>query len=1189
MKGFARRLWAFTLVLVMLVGLLPVVQFTADAATVEYRYSDDENQYIYNWGTREVEATFLSPNAEAFYTGEYTYEALSALDGAAVFEDIPSSALYTALQTLMTSKHTWTNNYDNESKPLFQYTDCQGSALLDDSISTFYIGSSVGPTWDGTWNREHTWPQSKGLEGRDEDDIMMLRPADSSVNSSRSNNAYGTSTGFYDPNSKSNGAYDLHGDVARIALYVYVRWGNTNLFGVNGVIESQDLLLQWMAEDPVDTWELGRNDSVESMTGTRNVFVDYPELAFALFEEDVPTMLTPSGEAVAANMNYTITPETNDSSMGTAVVYGNVVTAFPAAGCYVDGYTVSPEGAEVTQNGNAFTVNANQDCTVTINFGVSTTANAVYMEGGVLANTVSVPINEEFVLPGYHGQLPEGVSFWGWALKEFSPTENISTVAVLPAGETYTMPNTGVVFHAIYAYLDKGTQGGWTPITDESQLYAGNQLLLAAKNTNAVAGGLNSGYLSSLSASFLGDNIAVLPQDALILTLGGHSGAWTLTNQQLQLGVISGDKLAFGSGTTTWNITISDGTLTMRDTQGTSGNLQFNNSSPRFKVYTSTQAPIRLFVLDADTDSVHFATSLPAVCAHEHTEEVAAQAPTATQPGWTAGTYCYDCEKYIAGHTRLAPLVSCTLNFLVPEGIAAIPNTLCDANGITLPEADAPEGYTFVGWTTAPVAETTDKQTFYAAGESYKTYAGGHTTLYALYSRTEEVTGSTTPVWTLATSLNDLSAGKQIVIAAAKYAKALGTTQNTNNRAAVDITKNADGTITFGENVQILTLEAGSAANVYAFKVSDGKYLYASGTGTKNNLGTGALVASSYFTIAADANGNFTATAKGHSTDRNQLQYNNGSTKIFSCYSGTQQAICFYVKSEVSSDGGTVINYYTTMIGDECAHAETSIDGALAATCTTPGWTGDLVCEADGCGKVLAESQVIPATGHTAAKFVPAHTAEDTCTAASWAAHYNCAECGMLVVSKAVDAEIYTLPTAPGHDYTEDATTCGTCGHIRISMKLTTVTLRASQAAIYYKGEFDFDEETENSILSYGITASLYDELPTVDGSKTSRYTEGTTGALIANIMEGTNTTQNKANAKMPVYARAYVQLADGSFVYSDVLAISLKQMVQAVDAQLWDSLTPAQLEGLETLYKNFSDVVSTWNVPNLKEHMNSK
>ena len=44
-------------------------------------------------------------------------------------------------------------------------------------------------------------------------------------------------------------------------------------------MESLDVLLLWMEQDPVDTWELGRNDAVQAITGTRNVFVDYPEYA----------------------------------------------------------------------------------------------------------------------------------------------------------------------------------------------------------------------------------------------------------------------------------------------------------------------------------------------------------------------------------------------------------------------------------------------------------------------------------------------------------------------------------------------------------------------------------------------------------------------------------------------------------------------------------------------------------------------------------------------------------------------------------------------------------------------------------------------------------------------------------------------------------------------------------------------
>ena len=275
----------------MLVLLLSTVSFGASAGEAAYASHGD---YIYNWGIRGEPATFLSTNAKAFYDAyDTSYEILSSYMGGTGQADAPNSALYQQLQALMTNAHTYINDYA-ATRDLFQYTDCQNGG---GTISSFYSGKEIGPSWDGGWNREHTWPNSKGLAGSDEDDLMMLRPTSISENSSRGNTAYGKSSGYYNPNSESNGEYDLRGDVARISLYVYVRWGNqTYAWGTSGVMESMEVLLEWMEADPVDTWEMGRNDSVESITGTRNVFVDYPELAFLLFGQEIPEdMTTPSG------------------------------------------------------------------------------------------------------------------------------------------------------------------------------------------------------------------------------------------------------------------------------------------------------------------------------------------------------------------------------------------------------------------------------------------------------------------------------------------------------------------------------------------------------------------------------------------------------------------------------------------------------------------------------------------------------------------------------------------------------------------------------------------------------------------------------------------------------------------------------------------------------------------------------
>ena len=243
--------------------------------------------YVANWGQRGTLCTSLTSYANSYYTGSYTYANLSSYSGGTSQSNAPDSSLYSALKSMMTTKHTNINSY-NDNKTTAKYTDCQNGDTS--KISSFYSGTVLNSSWDGTWNREHTWPNSKGLGGSDEDDLMMIRPTAYAENGSRGNTAYGKSSGYYNPNGESGGALDLRGDVARICLYVYTRWGNTSyMWGSSGVMESLDVLIEWMTADPVDTWEMGKNDAAQSITGVRNVYVDFPELAFQLFGRAVPT------------------------------------------------------------------------------------------------------------------------------------------------------------------------------------------------------------------------------------------------------------------------------------------------------------------------------------------------------------------------------------------------------------------------------------------------------------------------------------------------------------------------------------------------------------------------------------------------------------------------------------------------------------------------------------------------------------------------------------------------------------------------------------------------------------------------------------------------------------------------------------------------------------------------------------
>ncbi len=287
MKKITKRSLALLLALTICLGLAGGLAPQAEAAS-----------YVANWGTRGEVATSLSSYAEAFYTGSYTFDNLIAHDGSHLQNQVPSSDLYKTLQTLMVSRHTHLTTY-GDIRELSKYTDCEnGNTAI---ILSFYSSTPFSSQWDQgkTWNREHVWPASKTLSGRlsnsqtgEAADILSIRPTLVAENEAE-NNAFGEGTGC------QNVSVAVRGDVARILLYNYVRWGNSQyMWGKSGVIENLDTLLRWMEEDPVDTWEMGRNDAGQSITGTRNVFIDYPELAFLLFGQQVPEdMVTPSGEA----------------------------------------------------------------------------------------------------------------------------------------------------------------------------------------------------------------------------------------------------------------------------------------------------------------------------------------------------------------------------------------------------------------------------------------------------------------------------------------------------------------------------------------------------------------------------------------------------------------------------------------------------------------------------------------------------------------------------------------------------------------------------------------------------------------------------------------------------------------------------------------------------------------------------
>ncbi|WP_299336087.1 endonuclease [uncultured Psychroserpens sp.] len=190
----------------------------------------------------------------------------------------------------------------NSNEVWLLYTE-QGRPKLD---------LQTGSDNNGKWNREHTYPRSRGgfndieddeiADGRDifwttkadslrhgNSDAHALRAADGPENSLRNNKHYGDPLlGGYDGSEATIGdplrlGESFRGDVARSVLYMEIRYNGlavVNGYPENGPGELGDLatLLDWHRNDPPDDFEMNRNNVVYTWQFNRNPFIDQPDL-----------------------------------------------------------------------------------------------------------------------------------------------------------------------------------------------------------------------------------------------------------------------------------------------------------------------------------------------------------------------------------------------------------------------------------------------------------------------------------------------------------------------------------------------------------------------------------------------------------------------------------------------------------------------------------------------------------------------------------------------------------------------------------------------------------------------------------------------------------------------------------------------------------------------------------------------
>ena len=255
-------------------------------------------------------------------------------------------ALKNALATKITATHTsitYTPGVWEASRTTDVNPSNNGEIILIygfGSGRTFDINlQDNGSNGDNVWNREHVYPKSLANPKLTTDqpgpgtDVHNLRPAYRPTNTDRLNkkfiagsgNAGTVNSNFWYPGD------EWKGDVARMMMYMYVRYGDQCLPTAVGVGSKEftpddmiDLFLQWNVEDPVSDIEKARNTYHEDTAnntyaqGNRNPFIDNPYLATRIWggnsAEDRWGIYTSSDtEAPTTPTNVVASNQTNTS------------------------------------------------------------------------------------------------------------------------------------------------------------------------------------------------------------------------------------------------------------------------------------------------------------------------------------------------------------------------------------------------------------------------------------------------------------------------------------------------------------------------------------------------------------------------------------------------------------------------------------------------------------------------------------------------------------------------------------------------------------------------------------------------------------------------------------------------------------------------------------------------------------
>ena len=829
----------------------------------------------------------------------------------------------------------------------FAYTDCKPNGKIWDIYSNYEYnlnqnGSSFIQEGDG-WNREHTWPQSWFNEQTTpRTDLFHVYPTDGYVNGIRSNYPYGeVNNPIYTSGNGSKlgpcvtSGYsgrvfepidEYKGDIARSYFYMSVRyysedsdWSTSGMTNKSEILPwAMTMLLRWSDEDPVSDKEIARNNAVYGYQNNRNPFIDHPEYARMIWDENWQ-----------GGTYYTITCATGLShgsvSAPESAMEGTTVsiTATPNPGYMVDTYTVYKTGSPNT----TVTVSSNGTFTMP---GYAVTVSATFVQNNTLYNIAlgtvshgSINASASTALSGTTITLTAspatGYSLYSWYV--FKTGDMNTTVNV--SGNSFVMPAYDVTVMATFV---QGTvsNGDYVKVTAAPSDWSGEYLIVYEGGNLAFNGGLTTldATGNTISVTINSNSIeANETTNAAKFTIAPISGGYSIQSASgYYIGQTSDANGLKSSQTTTYTntITYSNGNVNI---VSSGAYLRYNNQTDqaRFRYFKSStytnQKAIQLYKKSEPTSipthTIHFYSNGGTGSMENQTvnefEPTALQSNAFTREGfifegWNTaadGTGDYYADgatvrllENLQLYAQWEQLFTITVVQTNHGSISASATQAFEETEIVLTATPTP-CYALAQWLVTDVLGNAISVT-----ENQFEMPACDVTVSAVFSYSPQ---SFTQEYQLVTSVDQLVVGRTYLIVNVANNKALGTTQNSNNRSASAVTIE-DGIIPSIDNT-VCELTLGGSTGAWTFFDAswgtNGGYLYAASS-SENQLKTQvANNANGQWSITFGSNGVATIQAKGSNT-RNLLKYNS-SSNIFSCYpSGNAQLdVCLFRRTEI--------------------------------------------------------------------------------------------------------------------------------------------------------------------------------------------------------------------------------------------------------------------------------------------------